>query len=211
MSALKEWTEQGERERSAYRLLMAGSSCHGMLVAPNTKTPVESFPTPLIYISSFSKRHTWMRSSVLIRLLASDSPSPLVPVNESISSMKMIAGFCSRAMVKSCLTNLSSAPPWLQTYRSDSPIHLLTRSDDEILKKVLLASVATAFARKLLPVPGGPYSRIPLHGVLLPVKSCGNLMGRITASFSASLACARPATSSHATLGDSLIMAFDRP
>jgi hypothetical protein len=80
-----------------------------------------------------------------------------------------------------------------------------------MLKKVLFASVATAFARKLLPVPGGPYSKIPLQGVRLPVKSWGNLMGRMTASFNASFACTRPATSSHATLGDSLIMAFDRP
>lgn len=87
-----------------------------MLVAPRTSTPVSSFPTPLIYIrSAFCivclRRHlavvlTCTRNSVFILLLASDSPSPLVPVNESISSIKMIAGFCSRAMVKSCLTSL---------------------------------------------------------------------------------------------------------
>jgi len=47
---------------------------------------------------------------------------------------------------------------------------LLTRSDDDTLKKVLLASVATALARKLLPVPGGPYKRMPRQGVRLPVK-----------------------------------------
>ena len=39
--------------------------------------------------------------------------------------------------------------------------HLLTRSDELIAKKVLSASVATALARKDLPVPGGPYNRIP--------------------------------------------------
>lgn len=33
------------------------------------------------------------------------------------------------------------------TYLSDSPIHLLTKSELETLKKVLFASVATAFAR----------------------------------------------------------------
>jgi|TARA_R110002003_G_scaffold115_4_gene9961 hypothetical protein len=32
-------------------------------------------------------------------------------------------------------------------YRSDSPIHLLTKSELDTLKKVLFASVATAFAR----------------------------------------------------------------
>lgn len=33
------------------------------------------------------------------------------------------------------------------TYLSDSPIHLLTKSELETLKNVLFASVATAFAR----------------------------------------------------------------
>jgi len=97
----------------------------------------------------------------LIRLLASLSPSPLVPVNESISSMKMIAGFCSRAIVNSCFTSLLSATAPVYnststTHRSDSPIHLLTKSLELTLKNVLFASVATAFARKLFPVPGGP-------------------------------------------------------
>ena len=102
------------------------------------------------------------------------------------------------------------------------------------------------FAKYDLPVPGGPYSRMPLQGFRLParrgatcgtsqsaaktgnpsekvsnlirlksvpqlqtclqvqpmlcnvpVKNCGNLTGRMTASFSASLAPSRPATSSH--------------
>lgn len=80
-----------------------------------------------------------------MRLEASLSPSPLVPAKESTSSMNMIAGLFSLAIVKSCLTR-----------RSDSPIHLLTRSDDDTEKKVLFASVATALARNDLPVPGGP-------------------------------------------------------
>lgn len=43
------------------------------------------------------------------------------------------------------------------------------RSEEETEKKVeLLASVATAFARYDFPVPGGPNSRMPLHGVRLP-------------------------------------------
>ena len=86
-------------------------------------------------------------------------------------------------------------------YRSESPCHLETRSLELTLKNVLFASVATAFARYDLPVPGGPYSRIPLHGVRLPVNRCGNLMGRMTASFNEALAVSRPATSSHLTLG----------
>lgn len=79
-----------------YRRLIALSNCHGMFVAPSTSTPVSSFPTPFICT----------KNSVLIRLDASDSPSPRAPQRESTSSMKIIAGFDSRAIWKSCLTNL---------------------------------------------------------------------------------------------------------
>ena len=40
-------------------------------------------------------------------------------------------------------------------YLSLSPWYLLTRSDDEIEKKVASTSDATALANALLPVPGG--------------------------------------------------------
>ena len=190
--------------RFSKRRLIAGSSCHGIFVAPSTSTPVSSLPTPCICTRlrrvhqslHICERAACTHNSVLIRRDASDSPSPRVPASESTSSIKIIAGFCSLAIVKSCLTS-----------RSDSPIHLLTRSDDETEKNVLFASVATAFARNDLPVPGGPYRRIPRQGVRLPVNKCGNLMGRITASFSASLAESSPATSSHDTFGVSDIMA----
>ena len=112
----------------------------------------------------------------------------------------MIDGRASRAIAKSCLTS-----------RSLSPIHLETRSELETEKKVELDCVAIALARYDLPVPGGPYSRMPLHGLRLPVKSWGNLMGRITASLSASFAVARPATSSQLTLGRSDRITLDRP
>lgn len=36
---------------------------------------------------------------------------------------------------------------------SESPLHLLTIDDAEILKKVVLHSVATALARSVFPVP----------------------------------------------------------
>lgn len=52
---------------------------------------------------------------------------------------------------------------------SDSPSHFDIRSEDDTEKNVeLLASVATAFAIYDLPVPGGPKSKIPRHGFLLP-------------------------------------------
>lgn len=56
-----------------------------------------------------------------------------------------------------------------RTYFSLSPSHLDTKSEEEMEKKVeLLASVATALARYDFPVPGGPKSKIPFHGVLFP-------------------------------------------
>lgn len=50
--------------------------------------------------------------------------------------MNMMDGLASRAILKSCLTNFS-----------DSPNHLLTKSDELTAKKVPLASVAQAFAK----------------------------------------------------------------
>jgi hypothetical protein len=82
------------------------------------------------------------------------------------------------------------------THRSLSPIHLGITSLLEILNSVESTSVAMAFARKLFPVPGGPYNNIPLFAFLSPVNSCGNLIGKITASCRSSLAASRPATSS---------------
>jgi hypothetical protein len=55
-------------------------------------------------------------------------------------------------MPKSCFTSLPSISllPFSsagKAYRSDSPIHLLTKSELDTLKNVLAASVATAFAK----------------------------------------------------------------
>ena len=76
--------------------------------------------------------------------------------------MKMMLGALSRAMENSWLTSFS-----------DSPIHLETRSLLLTAKKVLSASVATALARYDFPVPGGPYSRKPLHALRLPEGTWG--------------------------------------
>jgi len=59
--------------------------------------------------------------------------------------MKIIDGFFALASSNNYLTNLS-----------DSPYHLLTKSDEEIEKNVLSHSVAHALAKNDLPVPGGP-------------------------------------------------------
>ena len=72
---------------------MAESSAHGIFVAARTRMPSVSLPTPFICT----------KISVLIRLDASLSESFRLPQRESISSIKMIDGFCSRAIAKSCL------------------------------------------------------------------------------------------------------------
>jgi hypothetical protein len=72
---------------------------------------------------------------------------------------------------------------------------------------VLFASVATAFAKYDLPVPGGPYKSIPFQGCRFPTKRCGNLIGKMTASFRASFAASNPATSSHFMFGLSVRIA----
>jgi hypothetical protein len=104
--------------------------------------------------------------------------------------MKMIDGFFSLALLNKALMSFSL-----------SPTYLLMRSEEDTEKKVPSASVAQALAKKVLPVPGGPYNRIPFHGFLLPVKISLNLIGRITAYFNAFLAFYRPDTSYHLTFG----------
>lgn len=52
-----------------------------------------------------------------------------------------------------------------------------------------------------------PYNKIPLQATRLPVNRWGNLIGRMTASFRASFAPSKPATSAHFTFGFSTTMA----
>lgn len=108
-------------------LRMAASRTQGIFVAPSTKIPSVSWPTPCI----------WTRNSVFILLADSDSLSDREEQRESISSMKIILGLCSLASSKRFFTSFS-----------DSPSHFETRSEEETEKKVeLFASVATALAR----------------------------------------------------------------
>lgn len=81
------------------------------------------FPTP----------YNYTKNSVFIRLEASFSPSvPLADNNESISSINTMAPFSSfLANSNKALINLS-----------DSPYHLLTKSDDDTEKNVELVSAA---------------------------------------------------------------------
>ena len=82
-----------------------------------------------------------------------------------------------------------------------SPRHFDTMLDAEMLKNVVLHSVATAFASIVFPVPGGPNSRMPFHGRRIPLKNCGYFVGITTASFSSCFASSSAAMQSHVTFG----------
>ena len=107
----------------------------------------------------------------------------------SISSMKMIQGAFSRACLKRSRTRL--AP---------TPTNISTKSDPLKLKKGTWASPATAFANKVLPVPGGPMSKAPF-GILPPrfVYFLG-FFKKSTISITSTFASSRPATSAKVIL-----------
>lgn len=54
---------------------------------------------------------------------------------------------------------------------SESPLHLLTIDDAEILKKVVLHSVATALARSVFPVPWKVNIHMCIHRKKKPVAT----------------------------------------
>mmetsp|Transcript_6648 Transcript_6648/g.18018 ORF Transcript_6648/g.18018 Transcript_6648/m.18018 type:complete len:256 (-) Transcript_6648:457-1224(-) len=132
-----------------------------------------------------SKPSSWLRSSSMVRCTSEsppDSPSCLDDPMESTSSMKMMDGACSRAMTKSS-----------RTIREPSPMYFCTSSDPDTRMKVQSVWCATARARSVLPVPGGPYIRRPL-GCWMPraSKSSGCLMGSSMTSLISLICWSRP-------------------
>ena len=91
-------------------------------------------------------------------------PLPRERPTASISSMKMMQGAFSFA----CLNKS-------RTRAAPTPTNISTKSEPDKEKKGTPASPATAFASKVLPVPGGPTNRAPL-GILPPrsVNFLGN-------------------------------------
>jgi hypothetical protein len=102
--------------------------------------------------------------------------------------MKTIAGAALRAWRKS--RRMRAAP---------RPANISTNDDADCAKNFAFDSFATALARSVLPVPGGPCSRMPF-GTLAPsfLKRFGSRMNSTT-SRSSSLASSTPATSSQRT------------
>ena len=118
---------------------------------------------------------------------------PLALPIASISSIKMIAGDLSFACLNKSLT--LDAP---------TPTNISTKSEPESEKKGTFASPATALAKRVLPVPGGPTNNAPL-GILPPREVyLSGFLKKSTISSTSSFAPSKPATS----LNDVLVSVF---
>ena len=98
-----------------------------------------------------------------------------------------------------------------RTRDAPTPTNISTKSEPEIEKKGTFASPATAFANKVLPVPGGPTRRTPL-GILAPISV--NFLGffkKSTISCSSCFSSSAPATSTKRTLLLAILFAFVLP
>ena len=172
----------------------AGSSTSGLLVAARRITPsFVSKPS----ISTRSAFRVCSRSSC-----PPPSPAPRCLPTASISSTKIIQGACSLPCSKRS-----------RTREAPTPTNISTKSEPDIWKKGRPASPATALARRVLPVPGGPTSRTPV-GKRPPNRE--NLLGSLRnwiISSSSCFASSAPATSAKVTLGVSgeISLALDRP
>ena len=87
-----------------------------------------------------------------------------------------------------------------RTRLAPTPTNISTKSEPEMEKNGTPASPATAFARRVLPVPGGPSRRTPA-GIRAPscVKRFGSLRNSTT-STSSCFSSSAPATSEKRTL-----------
>ena len=118
-------------------------------------------------------------------------PERLLPI-ASNSSIKIIQGAFFFACSNKSLTLAAPAP----TKSS-------TNSEPEIIKKGTSASPATAFERRVFPVPGGPTKRTPF-GILAPISVyLSGFFKKSTISVNSSLASSTPATSENVTLDSS--------
>mmetsp|Transcript_3445 Transcript_3445/g.5379 ORF Transcript_3445/g.5379 Transcript_3445/m.5379 type:complete len:209 (-) Transcript_3445:236-862(-) len=122
--------------------------------------------------------------------LSADVPSEnREPPIASISSMNITHGWWSLAY-----PNIS------RMIRELSPMYLSTIADATTLRKVPLIFDARARARRVFPVPGGPYKRTPL-GALMPtrIKSSGFVSGNSITSRNSRTCSLRPPISEKPT------------
>mmetsp|Transcript_22450 Transcript_22450/g.52100 ORF Transcript_22450/g.52100 Transcript_22450/m.52100 type:complete len:390 (-) Transcript_22450:224-1393(-) len=161
----------------------AGSRVSGRLVAIRTlMLPRASNPSSWLTISSI----------VLCTSLSPPAPSSKrAPPMASTSSKKTMHAFLLRAIWNSSLT-----------MRAPSPTYFCTSSLPMTRIKHASVRLATARADRVLPVPGGPKSRIPLGGSMPRVTNfSGCRRGSSTTSLSFSRASLLPPTSLYVTSG----------
>uniref|UniRef100_A0A2M4CVD5 Uncharacterized protein n=1 Tax=Anopheles darlingi TaxID=43151 RepID=A0A2M4CVD5_ANODA len=118
--------------------------------------------------------------------------SPLTPrfgANESSSSRNRTHGEAVRAR-----SNTS------RTFCSLCPTYMFSSSGPCTDRKLRLHSVATAFAISVLPVPGGPYRRMPERRIFRPSKCLWRSGSPIEFCIS-DFSLARPPISDHSTRG----------
>ena len=98
----------------------------------------------------------------------------------------------------------------LRTRLAPRPTNISTNSEALILKNETPASPATAFARRVFPVPGGPTSKAP-RGIRAPkrLKRSG-LRKNCTISSSSARTSSMPATSAKVTASSSAFLASTR-
>mmetsp|Transcript_11011 Transcript_11011/g.31913 ORF Transcript_11011/g.31913 Transcript_11011/m.31913 type:complete len:277 (+) Transcript_11011:1445-2275(+) len=116
------------------------------------------------------------------------NPAPRCRPTASISSIKMMQG----AFFFAC-------PKISRTREAPTPTNISTNSEPLIEINGTPASPATAFAKSVLPVPGGPSRMTPLgmrHPLLVYASGC---FKKSTTSHNSSLAPSHPATSSKVT------------
>ena len=161
-------------------LSRALSSTSGWLVAARTITPV------LLEKPSISVR-IWFR----VCSCSLEPPMltwPLARPMASSSSMKMMAGAFSRAWLKRS-----------RTLAAPTPTIISTNSAALMEKKGTPASPATAFARRVFPVPGAPTRRMPFGAVPPSLVYFSGSFRKSTISTSSFSASSMPATSLNVT------------
>mmetsp|Transcript_31574 Transcript_31574/g.82540 ORF Transcript_31574/g.82540 Transcript_31574/m.82540 type:complete len:328 (-) Transcript_31574:228-1211(-) len=192
---LREWMVRMSRRASSFGF---GNSIFRSM-RPGRSSAVSRISRRLVAITTLiwlvaSKPSSWLSSSSIVLCTSEsppDSPSCRAPPIESISSMKMIDGACSRAITKSS-----------RTIREPSPIYFWTSSPPETRMNVQSVWWATARASSVLPVPGGPYMSTPL-GCAMPSdsKSSGCLIGSSITSLISLICLSQPPTMSYVESG----------
>ena len=133
----------------------AGSRLSGRFVAARITTPLDA-SNPSISVSN------WFNVCSRSSFPPYPALSLFLPI-VSISSINTIQGAFSFACLKRS-----------RTLEAPIPTNISTNSEPEIEKNGTFASPATAFASKVLPVPGGPTRSAPFgHTAPISVYFCG--------------------------------------